>query len=121
MESGKYWGLQANRELPPLFGDSWSSSLGEAFPRLMGSVGGKDASYSAWYDPALVEKIGSLQLTPDTDRRGAVYTEILRYMRENPPFIYLYQMMAFDAVSERASNFAPRASGAYFLRYVEIE
>ncbi|MEJ2096499.1 MAG: ABC transporter substrate-binding protein, partial [Deltaproteobacteria bacterium] len=30
MESGKYWDLEAKKQLPPLFGDSWSETNGES-------------------------------------------------------------------------------------------
>jgi peptide/nickel transport system substrate-binding protein len=121
MESGSFWGMQANRELPPLFGDSWSSSTGEAFPRLVGSVGGEDASYAAWLDPVLVDLVKEIQLTADQFERADVYTEILRYMHEDPPFIYLYQPTAFEAVNDRVQNYQPRVSEQYYLKGVSIE
>ena len=49
MESGQYWDLEANKELPPLFGDSWSTADGEALNRLTGALGGENASYSSWW------------------------------------------------------------------------
>lgn len=121
MESGKYWNLQAKRQLPPLFGDSWSSSTGEAFPRLIGSVGGKDASYAAWFDQKLVDMVEEVKLTPDQEERADVYTEILEYMNEDPPFIYLYQPLAFEATRDRVKNYEPRVSEQYYLKGVSIE
>jgi peptide/nickel transport system substrate-binding protein len=121
MESGKYWDLEAQRKLPPLFGDSWSSSTGEAFPRLVGSVGGEDASYAAWLDQRLVNLVEEVKLTPDQDERAEVYTEILRYMNEDPPFVYLYQPLAFEATTERVMGYEPRVSEQYYLKGVEIE
>lgn len=121
MESGRFWGLQANRELPPLFGDSWSSSTGEAFPRLVGSVGGENASYAAWLDPVLVDMVKEIQLTPDQNERAKVYTRILKYMHEDPPFVYLYQPTAFEAVNNRVVNYKPRVSEQYYLKGVSIQ
>ncbi len=121
MESGKYWELQANRELPPLFGDSWSAGTGEAYPRLIGSVGGEDASYAAWLDPVLVEMIREVEKTADSVERGKVYTRIMQYMHENPPFIYLYAPTAFEAINNRVKNYNPRISEQYFLKGVSIE
>ena len=121
MESGKYWGLEAKRELPPLFGDSWSSSIGEAFPRLKGSVGGRDASYAAWFDQKLVDMVEKVELTPDQEERAEVYTEILEYMKEDPPFIYLYQPQGFEAARERVKNYEPRVSEQYYLKGVSLE
>lgn len=121
MESGRFWSLQANRELPPLFGDSWSSSTGEAFPRLVGSVGGENASYAAWLDPVLVDMVREIQLTPDQAERAEVYTRILKYMHEDPPFVYLYQPTAFEAVNNRVKNYRPRVSEQYYLKGVSIQ
>jgi peptide/nickel transport system substrate-binding protein len=36
-------------------------------------------------------------------------------MQENPPFIYLYVPMAFEAISTRVQNYTPRTSEDYFL------
>ena len=117
LESGQYWDLEANKELPPLFGDAWSVVDGEALSRLEGAVL-PDASYSAWGDPeltALIEKAGS---TIDTDERAAVYSEIHRYMYDNPPFIYLYYPNVFEAVNIAVQNYRPRPAEDYHLKEV---
>ncbi len=121
MESGRYWDLQSQRKLPPMFGDSWSSSTGEAFPRLVGSVGGRDASYGAWLDERLVEFVREIKLTPDQDERAEVYTEFLEYMKEDPPFIYLYQPMAFEAARTRVNGYEPRVSEQIYLKGVSLD
>lgn len=121
MESGKFWGLEAKRELPPMFGDSWSSSTGEAFPRLVGSVGGPDASYASWLDQKLVDLVEEVKLTPDQNERAKVYTEILQYMHDDPPFIYLYQEYAFEATRARVKGYEPRVSEQFYLKGVSLE
>ncbi len=120
MESGKFWSLEAKRQLPPLFGDAWSSSVGEAFPRLIGSVGGMDASYAAWYDPKLEKMVKQIQQTVDQNKRAQLYKEIQKYMHDDPPFIYLYQLIAFEATSKRVINYKPRVSEQYYLKAVDI-
>lgn len=121
MESGMFWDLQANRQLPPLFGDSWSSSTGEAYPRLVGSVGGEDNSYAAWLDPVLVDMVKEVEMTADSGERAEVYTRILQYMHEDPPFIYLYAPTAFEAINDRVVNYNPRISEQYYLKGVSVE
>jgi len=121
MESGKYWSLEAKRQLPPLFGDSWSSSVGEAFPRLFGSVGGLDASYTAWFDPKIVQMVDQIRQTVDSDERAKVYTDLQKYMKEDPPFIYLYHLISFEAVRTGVKNYQPRLSEQYYLKGVDIE
>jgi peptide/nickel transport system substrate-binding protein len=121
MESGKYWNMEAKKELPPLFGDSWSEATGEALPRLKGSLGGMKASYSAWSDPkidVLLEKIGT---TVDDDARAKLYVELQGYMMENPPFIYLYQPITFEAMNPKVKDYKPRAAENYYLKGTYLE
>ncbi len=121
MESGQYWDLEANKELPPLFGDSWSSALGEAYNRLLGALGGWDATYSSWYDEKIAEYLDQIIVTIDDEARAQLYRELQRYMYENPPFIYLYEPWAFEAVNVAVHDYRPRAAEQYFLMYTWIE
>lgn len=117
MESGQYWDLEASKELPPLFGDAWSVTNGEALDRLQGALLA-EASYAAWEDAdlrALIEKAGS---TIDTDERAAVYSEIQRVMYDNPPFIYLYYPNTFELVNAAVQNYQPRPAEDYYLKEV---
>ena len=115
MESGQFWDLQAAKELPPLFGDSWSSDIGEAINRLTGALGGLDASYSAWSDPVIDDFIDQINVTVDDAARAQLYVDLQQYMVENPPFIYLYEPMAFEAVNTAVQNYKPRPAEDYFL------
>jgi len=121
METGKYWDLEAKKQLPPLFGDSWSNAIGEAYQRLKGALGGWEASYSAWYDPKIDEMLDKIIQTIDREERGRLYTELMRYMKENPPFIYLYQPMTFEAVNKKVKGYRPRPAEQYYLKGVYIE
>ncbi|MCA9996923.1 MAG: ABC transporter substrate-binding protein [Anaerolineales bacterium] len=117
MESGQYWDLEANKELPPMFGDAWSVTNGEALDRLQGALLA-EASYAAWEDAdlrALIEEAGS---TIDPDARAAVYGEIHQYMYDNPPFIYLYYPNVFEVVNSAVQNYKPRAAEDYYLKEV---
>ena len=115
MESGQYWDLEANKELPPLFGDSWSAAGGEAFRRLKGALDGWDASYSAWSDEKIDALLLEIQATPDQDERAALYGELQVYMQENPPFIYLYVPVQFEAINTRVQGYAPLPFEGYDL------
>lgn len=115
MESGHYWDLEAAKELPPLFGDSWSSAIGEAYPRLIGALRGEDAAYSAWYDEEIAGMLDQIEVTVDQLERAALYGEVQQYMRENPPFIYLYEVYTFEAINTRVQNYRPRSAETYFL------
>lgn len=116
MESGQYWDLEAAKELPPLFGDSWSSAIGEAYNRLLGALGGMDASYSAWSDPEIDDMLAAISQAVDFDERKKLYEDLQVYMQENPPFIYLYEPMAFEAINTRVQDYQPRAAEQYYLK-----
>ena len=121
MESGKYWDLEAKKELPPMFGDSWSCREGEPLERLQGTLGGFKFSYSAWSDPKIDEILERVAVLPDENERAKLYVELQKYMHENPPFIYLYQPMTFEAVNAKVKNYKPRAAEDYYLKNVSIE
>ena len=121
MESGHYWELESAKELPPLFGDSWSSAVGEAYPRLTGALGGMDASYSAWFDEDLDAMIKNIAVTVDQEERAKLYGEVQVYMRENPPFIYLYEPVTFEAINTRVKDYKPRSAETYFLYETSVE
>jgi peptide/nickel transport system substrate-binding protein len=115
MESGQYWDLEANKELPPLFGDSWSAQAGEAFRRMTGALMGNDAAYSSWYDEQIVDMLNQIKSTVDREARTKLYEDLQVYMFENPPFIYLYEPVAFEAVNTRVQKYTPRSSETYYL------
>ncbi|OQY30730.1 MAG: hypothetical protein B6I38_06930 [Anaerolineaceae bacterium 4572_5.1] len=113
IESGQYWDMEANKELPPLFGDSWSSAVGEAYPRLNGALRGWDASYSSWFDENIDALLTKIEMTVDQAERAKLYGELQVYMQENPPFIYLYQPVAFEAINTRVQDYNPRSAETY--------
>ncbi len=115
MESGQYWDLEAGKELPPLFGDSWSSAVGEGYPRLVGALDGPDASYSAWFDADIKAIYDQIAVTVDQQERANLYGDLQKYMRDNPPFIYLYEPFTFEAVNTRVQGYKPRSAETYFL------
>jgi peptide/nickel transport system substrate-binding protein len=120
MESGQYWDLEANKELPPLFGDSWSEVMGEAYNRMTGALLGWDASYSSWEDETIISTLNEIAVTVDEDARAQLYEDIQGYMKDNPPFIYLYEPMAFEAIRDHVQDYRPRAAEEYFLWYTWV-
>jgi len=115
MESGHYWDLEAAKELPPLFGDSWSATDGEAYRRLIGALGGEEAAYSSWTDETIIDMLVEIKSTIDQEERAKLYGELQVYMRDNPPFIYLYEPYTFEAINTRVQDYKPRPAENYFL------
>ena len=115
IELDQFWDLEAEKQLPPLFGDGWSSSLGEAYSRLYGALGGWDAPYSSWSDPVIDEFLANIEQAIDFEERKKLYEDLQVYMQEDPPFIYLYQPMTFEAINTRVQNYNPRPAEDYHL------
>ncbi len=115
IDSGAYWDLEADKQLPPLFGDSWSNANPEGWDRLQGSMGGNAASYSAWSDPVVDDLLVQILATPDDDERADLYQQLQQQMYDDPPFIYLYVPFSFEAVSDRVANYKPRSAEEYWL------
>lgn len=120
MESGQYWDLEASKQLPPLFGDSWSSTSSESLERLEGALGGFDADYSAWTDDTILALLDEIKTTIDEEERAAVYTELHQYTYNDPPFVYLYEPFAFEGINSAVQNYKPRAAENYYLKEVSL-
>ncbi|MEZ4711330.1 MAG: ABC transporter substrate-binding protein [Caldilineaceae bacterium] len=118
-EANAYWEREANKELPPLFVDSWSNTISEAYGRLEGAVG-KDQSYANWADQRLFDYLDQIITTSDVEARAALYGEMDDLMRADPPFVYLYYPQAFEGVSNRVQNYQPRGAENYFLWDVSV-
>lgn len=120
MESGQYWDLEAQKQLPPLFGDSWSSTTSESFERLEGALGAENADYSSWKDETILDLLSRIRTEIDDAAREQLYMELHRYAYENPPFIYLYEPFAFEGVNEAVVDYKPRAAENYYLKAVGL-
>lgn len=120
IESGAFWDQEAAKELPPLFGDSWSETSGEALPRLIGAMGGNDAAYSAWNDAEIRGMLSEIASTVDDADRIALYTELQNMMYVDPPFIYLYILYTTEGVNTRVSGYEPRAAENFYLFEVSV-
>ena len=114
MESGQYWDLEANKELPGIFGDSWSNASPEAIDRMVGALL-PDSSYAAWGTDELTALIDAIRTTVDDDERRDLYFQFQQMMQDDPPMIWLYEPFAFEAINTRVQNYRPRPAENYFL------
>jgi ABC-type transport system substrate-binding protein len=62
----------------------------------------------------IAEQIGT---TVDIEERKGLYEDLQNYMMENPPFIYLYEPMAFEAIRDTVQDYRPRGAEEYYLWY----
>ncbi|WP_083914349.1 ABC transporter substrate-binding protein [Alkalispirochaeta alkalica] len=120
MESGRFWDLEGEKQLPPLFGDSWSERSGESLPRLRGALDGWDASFSAWSDPEIDRYLDLISVTIDQNERAQLYKDLHSYMYQDPPFIYLYVPETFEATRDNVVDYRPRAAEDYFLMFTTL-
>ena len=119
MTTNRYWGEPRYGGVGAMYVDSWSSEIGEALPRLQGALLPGNY-YNTWEDAELEALIREIERTVDRDERAALYQEIHRRMYEDPPFIYLYQPMIFEATRANVEGYAPRAAEEYFLKGVSL-
>ncbi|MEZ4730132.1 MAG: ABC transporter substrate-binding protein [Caldilineaceae bacterium] len=118
-EANAFWQREENKELPPLFVDSWSNTLNEAYNRIEGAVG-KDQAYANWSDEKFHTLLAQIISTPDVDARAALYGDLQTYMHETMPFVFLYSPQAFEGVNNRVQNYQPRGAEEYYLWDVSV-
>ena len=115
-----FWSQPQYGAVGAMFVDSWSSAIGEALPRLEGALVPGNY-YTAWEDERFADLVEEITLTVDRDARAALYREMHELMRDDPPFIYIYQPTIFEAVNERVQGYAPRAAEEYYLFRVSLD
>ncbi|WP_158539593.1 ABC transporter substrate-binding protein [Meiothermus sp. QL-1] len=117
--SSAYWSQERYGAVGAMYVDSWSSTVGEALPRLQGALT-PGAYYNTWEDAELGRLIEQIATTTDRTARAALYRQLQRRMYEDPPFIYLYQPVIFEAVNVRVQGYKPRSAEEYFLKGVSV-
>ncbi len=115
MEPGHFWDLMAKKELTPLAVDAWADESGEAYNRMRGALGGITNAYSIYEDPEITKRLDAISVEIDREKRKALYEDLQIYMQENPPFIYLYEPVTFEAIRDRVQDYRPRPSEIYYL------
>ncbi len=118
--TNSFWSEPQYGAVGAMFVDSWSSTIGEALPRLDGALMPGNY-YTAWEDQRFADLIDEIAMTVDRDERAALYQQMHELMRDDPPFIYLYQPTIFEAVSDRVSGYNPRAAEEYYLFQVSLD
>ncbi len=112
-----FWSEPRYAVTGPMYVDSWSSEFGEALPRLDGALTPGNY-YNTWEDERIAGLISRIEAEVDRDARAQLYQEMHDLMREDPPFIYLYQPVIFEAVDANLEGYAPRPAEEYYLRDV---
>lgn len=119
MEANTFWDKQAKKELPPLFVDAWGGSTGEANMRLIGQLKTGEV-YAQWSDPDIEAVLLKAVATMDRDERAKLYGQIQVMMRDNPPFVYLYEPMAFEAIRTRLVGYVPRSVESFYIYNLSV-
>ncbi|MCS7069115.1 MAG: ABC transporter substrate-binding protein [Meiothermus sp.] len=117
--STAYWSKPRYGAVGAMYVDSWSSTVGEALPRLQGALT-PGAYYNTWEDEELAKLIEQIGATTDRAARAALYRQLQKRMYDDPPFVYLYQPVIFEAVSARVQDYRPRSAEEYFLKSVSV-
>jgi peptide/nickel transport system substrate-binding protein len=114
-----YWSEPQYAVTGPMYVDSWSSDVGEALPRLQGALV-PGAYYTGWEDAGFAALVDAITTEVDRDARARLYREMHEAMTEDPPFLYLYQPVIFEAVNVRVQGYQPFPAEEYFLRTVSL-
>jgi peptide/nickel transport system substrate-binding protein len=114
IEANTFWDKEAKKELPPVFVEAWGASTGEANMRIIGQLK-KDEVYANWYDPDIEALLLKTVSTMDRDERAKLYGELQVMMRDNPPFVYLYEPVAFEAIRTRLEGYEPRPVETFYI------
>ncbi len=117
--SSSYWSEKAYGSVGPLYVDGWASGSGEALDRLQGALD-PTGFYNTWVDTKLSDQITTLAATFDRDARAKLYTELQKYMYDNPPFIYLYTQMIFEGVNSKVEGYSPTSTELINLSDISI-
>ncbi|MEX2502026.1 MAG: ABC transporter substrate-binding protein [Trueperaceae bacterium] len=115
-----FWSEPRYAVTGPMYVDSWSSEVGEALPRLEGALTPGNY-YNTWEDERIADLILQIEQEVDREARAELYQEMHDLMREDPPFIYLYQPVIFEAINENLVGYAPRPAEDYFLHSVRFD
>lgn len=114
-----YWSEPQYAVTGPMYVDSWSSDIGEALPRLQGALV-PGAYYTGWEDPTFADLVQAIAVEVDRDARARLYRRMHEAMTDDPPFLYLYQPVIFEAVNVRVQGYQPFPAEEYFLRTVRL-
>ena len=118
--TNSFWSEPQYAVTGPMYVDSWSSEVGEALPRLQGALLPGNY-YTTWHDDEIESLIHDIEQEVDRDTRALLYQEMHKLLVEDPPFIYLYQPMIFEAKGSHVEGYQPRAAEEYFLKSVSVD
>lgn len=118
--TNSFWSEPQYAVTGPMYVDSWSSEIGEALPRLIGGLQPGNY-YNTWEDERYAELIQEIERTVDREERAALYQEMHELMQEDPPYIYLYQPMIFEAKRSGVEGYFPRPAEEYYLKTVTVD
>ena len=119
MTTTRYWGEPHYEGVGAMYVDSWSSEIGEALPRLQGALLSGNY-YNTWHDERIEALVGEIERAVDREERARLYQEMHELMYDDPPFVYLYQPVIFEAANSRVEGYNPRAAEEYFLKTVSV-
>lgn len=118
--TNSFWSQPQYGVTGPMYVDSWSSEIGEALPRLQGALLPGNY-YTTWEDEKFSGLIHEIEQEVDREARAELYQEMHTRMTEDPPFIYLYQPMIFEATRSGVEGYQPRPAEEYFLKTVSVD
>jgi len=104
LEWGKYTDVRRAHTVSPLYLLGWAQTIYDADGTL-GPLFCIDCTHSNYHNPALVKMMDEARYEMNADKRKALYRQILAAIKEEAPWIFLYQQVDHYGVRKRIGNF----------------
>ncbi|MCD6266025.1 MAG: ABC transporter substrate-binding protein [Deltaproteobacteria bacterium] len=107
-EWGKYEQVRKAHRVEPLYLLGWGNTMSDADGTLLPLFFSK-SKYSNYVNPTLDKMMLSARYQMDPEKRKAQYSEILKLIKDEAPWIFLYQQMDNYGVRDTVANFKQSA------------
>ena len=107
-EWGQYEKVRKAHKVEPLYLLGWGNTLSDADGTLVLTLISK-SPYSNYSNPVLDKMLMAARFEMNTEKRKGQYSEILRLIKDEAPWIFLYQQRDNYGVRDTVANFHQRA------------
>jgi ABC-type transport system substrate-binding protein len=103
-EWGKYEEIRKAHKVEPLYLLGWGNTMYDADGTLVPLLTAS-ATYSNYSNPELDKMLTEARFEMDAEKRKKLYSQILKLIKEEAPWIFLYQQIDHYGVRDTVANF----------------
>jgi peptide/nickel transport system substrate-binding protein len=104
LEWGKYTDVRRAHTVAPLYLLGWAQTIYDADGTL-GPLFCIDCTHSNYHNSALVKMMDEARYEMNAEKRKALYRQILTLIKDEAPWIFLYQQVDHYGIRKRIGNF----------------